>query len=1279
MNGTDKSAHMTPSSDHQHESLDAATAFLNQGDSAGAISILKIAAHEAPDDVLIQSAFAAQLFLAGRFAESATEYQGLARMMPDDADIHVHLARALFKSEQIHEFESALARAFEIDPDNRHALKLLGDLCLQQEQYKAAIRAYLKILKGSVEAVDILHPLGVCFFKSGDRETARLVYERILALSPEDVLAQENLSQIHQPTKPNTATPEPEAAAEDPLEKAIANADFFKQSGNLVAARAELELAASLSPENDRIWDALGRLHYQTGDYAAARLSFRRLIELRPRDSLAYTLLAMSALKCGRVVEFEPAIHLALEIDPTNQTAIAFLAKTNFESSRYGDAARFYSQMLAATPEDVGVLLCLGLCFVRGNETEMARQTYMRVIEMEPQNAIARENLMALEQLSLPALNENQIAPGDVERLLALAKQAVANNQLPQARQLLGGILALQPQLAEAVEILAKICFQADEFAQARALFLKLTQLTPGSTGAWVNLALAALKLGDRQTFEGALTRAFEIDVHDRQALILLAQVSFQQQDWARAAQMYARILEHHPRDIESTLALGVCFFQAGQHNSAAEMFRHVLALEPAHEFAADNLREAEKAQQAACARPAEIPVSHSMNISLKTQPEEPQTPTAQPSGSLPPCGKLGMLDQAQALLKAGDFLGAWNACLAAIALRPFHPEAYVLMTGIALHADDGQQALHCAKRLLQLTPKWDVPNEIHRTLKQQRKLATSKIAWMPMPELFERPRLSVCLIVKNEERFLAQCLRSVKSVAHQIVVVDTGSTDRTVEIAKEHGAEVHHFTWNDNFSDARNFALEHVRGDWVLSIDADEELLPESVEKLWHDLAGQNILAYRIPLRDSIQASNDETYVPRLFRNAMGLYFLGRIHEQIFSAVIVHQLCWQMEAPTGTATLMHYGYDPEVKREKNKVKRNLALLERAVLEMPEEPALLMNFAVDLVNDGQIERGLDEYRKTVALIETRRSSCILPEACERLMTLFTCHLFNAEHYEETIRVATSKLANECGPTASIHYVAASAHIKLGQHVDAIPHLRACIAKAQNPVFTPACDGVRGALPHHLLAGCLVHDGNVAEAEKEFIRALELDPQSLGIRHDYAKTLTFLKRHEEALSLLHQGTVDGHMDAALWSLGCEIVNGSINLPDLALEWTEAAITDHPDNEYLHKHRGIALLTAGCAAEALPFFEASPNPTQPVVISAIILCRLIGGAEATTTQPTNEPAVSQEFIAWYRRLLTHNSAKAVRDVNRLLPVLEPLLPTAAKVLNAAMAEAGADSVQ
>ena len=89
------------------------------------------------------------------------------------------------------------------------------------------------------------------------------------------------------------------------------------------------------------------------------------------------------------------------------------------------------------------------------------------------------------------------------------------------------------------------------------------------------------------------------------------------------------------------------------------------------------------------------------------------------------------------------------------------------------------------------------------------------------------RNRISLCMIVKNEERFLDDCLESVLGVVDEIIVVDTGSTDKTADIAKSHGARVIDFPWTEHFAEARNQAIERAEGDFMLTLDADERLDP--------------------------------------------------------------------------------------------------------------------------------------------------------------------------------------------------------------------------------------------------------------------------------------------------------------------------------------------------------------------------------------------------------------------------------------------------------------------
>src|SRR5438876_349352 len=96
-----------------------------------------------------------------------------------------------------------------------------------------------------------------------------------------------------------------------------------------------------------------------------------------------------------------------------------------------------------------------------------------------------------------------------------------------------------------------------------------------------------------------------------------------------------------------------------------------------------------------------------------------------------------------------------------------------------------------------------------------------------PCPVFMSPILISACLIVKNEQRFLRECLRSVQPLVDEIVVVDTGSTDRTKEIALDFGARVFDFKWNDSFAAARNASLRHARGEWIIVVDSDECIRP--------------------------------------------------------------------------------------------------------------------------------------------------------------------------------------------------------------------------------------------------------------------------------------------------------------------------------------------------------------------------------------------------------------------------------------------------------------------
>jgi len=184
---------------------------------------------------------------------------------------------------------------------------------------------------------------------------------------------------------------------------------------------------------------------------------------------------------------------------------------------------------------------------------------------------------------------------------------------------------------------------------------------------------------------------------------------------------------------------------------------------------------------------------------------------------------------------------------------------------------------------------------------------------------------ITLSMIVKNEEAYLKDCLNSVKDVVDEIVIVDTGSSDNTKTIAKEFGAKVFDFTWIDNFSAARNFALENSSSDWILYLDADERLTESSKDELLNLTKENNNCAYYCRVR-SINNLNGKSSVMnyvRLFPNDKSIKFEGKIHEQIENSLRKNNF----SILKSNIEILHLGYSISENDLQHKAKRNLKIL----------------------------------------------------------------------------------------------------------------------------------------------------------------------------------------------------------------------------------------------------------------------------------------------------------------------------------------------------------------
>lgn len=203
---------------------------------------------------------------------------------------------------------------------------------------------------------------------------------------------------------------------------------------------------------------------------------------------------------------------------------------------------------------------------------------------------------------------------------------------------------------------------------------------------------------------------------------------------------------------------------------------------------------------------------------------------------------------------------------------------------------------------------------------------------------------LSVTIIVRNEEKRLAKCLDSVKDIADEIVLLDTGSDDDTLQIAENFGCRIYETIWNDNFADMRNIALSKAIGEFILYIDADEILInPNEIKKTLNSVDRETggWLVDVQSVSESKQVNSFSNYQVRLFRNHDKIRFEGAIHEQIVHSIKKIGLKINKSA----IVIKHFGYNLNKTELTRKQVRNLKILNRLLDKNPNDSYCLINRA----------------------------------------------------------------------------------------------------------------------------------------------------------------------------------------------------------------------------------------------------------------------------------------------------------------------------------------------
>jgi glycosyltransferase involved in cell wall biosynthesis/predicted Zn-dependent protease len=397
--------------------------------------------------------------------------------------------------------------------------------------------------------------------------------------------------------------------------------------------------------------------------------------------------------------------------------------------------------------------------------------------------------------------------------------------------------------------------------------------------------------------------------------------------------------------------------------------------------------------------------------------------------------------------------------------------------------------------------------------------------------EVKAQPKVSLCMIVRDEERNLPDCLGPVAGLFAETVVVDTGSRDRTARLAAALGARVFAFPWKDDFAAARNETLRHATGEWVFWLDADDRLDPASVGKLRALLAGlpDGNSAYVMKCVCVPEAPGGTATVVdhvRLFRNDPRHRWDFRVHEQILPAL----RATGADVRWSDVVITHLGYaDPALRR--RKLGRDLAILRSESAARPDDPFVLFNLGSVLSESGSPGEALPHLRRSLGLSDPAAS------IVRKLYALLSqCHQELGQPGEA---IAACRAGRRLYPDDEELLLAESNLRRAGgDAAGAEACLRRLLGGAEGEHFGSVPVGLRGFRARHNLAALCLEQGRYGEAEAQWVSALVEQPAffpawvGLGELYLRAQEWPKLERHAAELEQLHEAGAE----AALRLLG-----------------------------------------------------------------------------------------------------------------------------------------------
>lgn len=404
--------------------------------------------------------------------------------------------------------------------------------------------------------------------------------------------------------------------------------------------------------------------------------------------------------------------------------------------------------------------------------------------------------------------------------------------------------------------------------------------------------------------------------------------------------------------------------------------------------------------------------------------------------------------------------------------------------------------------------------------------------------------RVSACVITKNEEKNLPLWLKSVRDIADEMVVVDTGSTDGTIRMAEEAGARVEHFTWINDFSAAKNYAISKAKGEWILFLDADEyfpkehcALVRDAIEKYRMNPRVTELVFLRINIESETgKDQGTSMYVTRCFRNRDWLRYVGRIHENLKD---ISGKGRQVKQYVKEAVIYHTGYSDAVVRDK--LRRNLFFLQ-------EKARLGEAVPLDDFYFADCYYGLGEYEKAARYARKAIEEGIEPVGLEeRPHSILVQSLMILKRPQQEVRAAFEDATERYSSDARFYMLWGISDREWGIDDEAESHFlkgRELYQRAQreNP-FKASQAAIYMPVTCFSLGEFAVRKGNHREAIAYLFEGLQLNNRNAVALRLLLKLLKNVPE-SEGISLLEKLYGKADVEFLNEALGESVVNGNL---------------------------------------------------------------------------------------------------------------------------------------